>query len=93
LAAGLTVNWGFASGRSGDWPNGDFQYDASFKVWTLRVVGKGNKARDVTVTEELLAELEFYRRNAFNKQAMPEPGEDLPLIHQLNGKGWREPRP
>jgi site-specific recombinase XerC len=44
---------------------GDFQYDASFKVWTLRVVGKGNKARDVTVTEELLAELEFYRQKRF----------------------------
>ncbi|MTD34211.1 tyrosine-type recombinase/integrase [Paludibacterium denitrificans] len=72
---------------------GDFQYDASYKVWTLRVTGKGNKSRDVTVTEELLAELQYYRQHALNRLVMPEPGEDLPLIHQLNGKGWREPRP
>lgn len=72
---------------------GDFQYDASYKVWTLRVTGKGNKTRDVTVTEELLAELQYYRQHALNRLVMPDPGEDLPLIHQLNGKGWREPRP
>jgi site-specific recombinase XerD len=72
---------------------GDFCYDSSFDVWTLKVIGKGNKQRDVTITEELLAELRYYLRNALDKVDLPEPGDPTPLIFTLNGKGWRDPKP
>ncbi|MDN0084667.1 tyrosine-type recombinase/integrase [Crenobacter sp. SG2305] len=72
---------------------GDFRYDASYDVWTLRVLGKGNKLRDVTVTNELLAELRFYLRHALNRESLPEPDDPTPLLFALHRKGWRDPQP
>lgn len=71
---------------------GDFRYDASFEVWSLSVLGKGNKLRDVTVTEQLLDELRLYRRQALGQEALPDPDEPTPLVFTINGKGWRDPR-
>lgn len=47
--------------------------------WTLRVLGKGQRERFVTVNSALLYELKVYRKAA-RLEAVPYPGEQTPLI-------------
>ncbi|WP_221798598.1 tyrosine-type recombinase/integrase [Oceanobacter mangrovi] len=64
---------------------GDFQRDMDGNWW-LRVVGKGNKARMVTVSDEMLTALRRYR-NHLGLSELPTPGEQTPLVAKLRGKG------
>ncbi|MCY1490159.1 Tyrosine recombinase XerC [compost metagenome] len=53
--------------------------------WWLEVTGKGNKARLVPATDELIAELARYRR-ANRLPATPQPGETRPLVLPVIGR-------
>ena len=64
---------------------GDFQQDQDGHWW-LRVVGKGNKARMVTVSDDMLQALRRYR-NHLGLPALPYVGEQTPLIAKLKGRG------
>jgi len=64
---------------------GDFQADQDGNWW-LRVVGKGNKARMVTVSDDMLSALRRYRAH-LGLPAMPYIGEQTPLIPRLRGRG------
>jgi site-specific recombinase XerD len=64
---------------------GDFQADQDGHWW-LRVVGKGNKARMVTVSDDMLLTLRRYRKH-LGLPAMPYIGEQTPLIPKLRGRG------
>lgn len=50
--------------------------------WTLRVLGKGNKERFVTVSAALLDALIRHRRHR-GLPAMPAPGEETPIIRAI----------
>ncbi|AXK40296.1 integrase [Crenobacter cavernae] len=52
--------------------------------WWLDVVGKGEKARQIPVNDEMLAELRQYRES-LDLPALPSPGEDLPLVLKVRG--------
>ncbi|MET3133611.1 integrase/recombinase XerD [Oxalobacteraceae bacterium GrIS 1.11] len=52
--------------------------------WWLRVMGKGNKTRDVPVPCALLAEFQRYRL-AFGLAALPAPREAVPLLLTTRG--------
>lgn len=54
--------------------------------WWFRTVGKGNKERDVSVSDAMLAALKRYRLS-LNFPAFPSPGEETPLLMRLTGKG------
>ena len=64
---------------------GDFHTDADGNWW-LRVVGKGNKARLVTVSDDMLAALRRYREH-LNLPRLPYVGEQTPLVQRLKGRG------
>lgn len=64
---------------------GDFQNDSDGNWW-LRVVGKGNKARMVTVSDDMLDALVRYRRS-LNLSDFPYPGEQTPILPKLRGTG------
>lgn len=51
--------------------------------WSLRIIGKGEKERFVTVNSALLEELIRYR-NANGLSDYPVPGEDRPLLGSLH---------
>lgn len=54
--------------------------------WWFKTVGKGNKERDVSVSLAMLTALKRYRLS-LNLTALPTPGEFMPLIPKLSGKG------
>ena len=56
----------------------------------IQVVGKGSKARDVPLTDEVLAELQLYRRS-FCLAAMPVSNEDIPLVFSVQIKSGFRP--
>jgi len=56
---------------------GDFT--RSNRDWTLRVLGKGNKERFVTVNTSMLSELRRYRRSLLLPE-FPIPSERYPLV-------------
>lgn len=53
--------------------------------WWFKTVGKGNKERDVSVSDAMLAALKRYRL-ALGLSALPFPGEMTPLISKTSGK-------
>lgn len=53
--------------------------------WWLEIVGKGDKARLVPVTNELVVELIHYRRE-YGLTPLPLLGDPLPLVLPLSGK-------
>lgn len=56
------------------------------ECWWLSVVGKGNKPREIPVSDELLLELKRYRE--FNDlPARPHPAESTPLVIPLRRPG------
>jgi len=67
-----------ATGRMGDFVRTDGQ-------WSLRVIGKGRKVRDISVNSVLLQELLLYRSALHTEHKFPIPGELLPLVVSLNG--------
>lgn len=54
--------------------------------WWFKTVGKGNKERDVSVSNAMLEALKRYR-TSLNLSSLPSPGETVPLIAKAIGKG------
>lgn len=54
--------------------------------WWFKTVGKGNKERDVSVSNAMLEALKRYR-SSLGLSSLPSPGENLPLIPKAVGKG------
>ena len=65
-------------------------YQDSFDNWWFKTVGKGNKERDITVSEAMLGALARYRHHRGLTPALPTPCESTPLIHKLIGQGGVE---
>ena len=65
-----------AHGRMGDFTRKD-------RAWSLRVLGKGNKEKYVTVNSVLLREMVRYRQS-LKLADYPVPGEDSPLVASVN---------
>ncbi len=64
---------------------GDFQKDLDGHWW-FTTVGKGNKERQVSVSNAMLDALKRYRLS-LGLSPLPTPGEQTPLILRSNGKG------
>ncbi len=64
---------------------GDFERDLDANWW-FRTVGKGNKERQISVSDSMLAALKRYRA-ARGLSGLPAPGENTPLIHKNRGQG------
>ena len=64
---------------------GHFQPDTDGNWWFL-TVGKGNKEREVSVSDAMLEALKRYRLSRGLSQ-LPSTGESTPLIHKTRGKG------
>ncbi len=63
---------------------GDFVQDNQ-KNWWFNTVGKGNKARQVAVSDAMLSALQHYRTNYLKLTPNPMPGEKTPFIgHKKN---------
>lgn len=60
---------------------GDFERDPDGHWW-FNTVGKGNKARNVTVSDAMLKALKRYRQS-LRLTALPFAGEETPLIAKL----------
>ncbi len=54
-------------------------------MWWFNTVGKGNKARDVAVPDELISALKRYR-TYLNLSPLPHRGDNTPLFPKLKGK-------
>jgi len=64
---------------------GHFQMDQEENWWFV-TVGKGNKEREVSVSDAMLEALKRYRLSR-GLPPLPAPGESTPLIHKTRGKG------
>jgi len=64
---------------------GDFERDLEGNWW-FRTVGKGNKERLVSVSDNMLKALKRYRRSR-GLSELPAPGDAAPLIHKNRGQG------
>lgn len=64
---------------------GHFQVDQDGNWWFM-TVGKGNKEREISVSDAMLDALKRYRLSR-GLSALPSPGEASPLIHKTRGKG------
>jgi site-specific recombinase XerD len=64
---------------------GHFQSDQEGNWWFM-TVGKGNKEREISVSDAMLEALKRYRQSR-GLPALPGPGESTPLIHKIRGKG------
>lgn len=71
----------------GDWTPrmGNF-YKDSQGHWWFTTVGKGNKERSITVSDEMLAALRRYREH-LGLTALPLINEKTPLITKIRGEG------
>ncbi|MCC2666655.1 MAG: xerC 2 [Gammaproteobacteria bacterium] len=54
--------------------------------WWFKTVGKGNKERDISVSNAMLEALKRYRIS-LGLSGLPSPGESTPLIPKAFGKG------
>lgn len=72
--------------------HGDFYYKTHTvaskqeKTWWFRVLGKGNKLRDIPVSDDLLEALKRYRTQ-MGLSPLPAIGESLALFLKAKGKG------
>ncbi|MBL4580894.1 MAG: site-specific integrase [Gammaproteobacteria bacterium] len=64
---------------------GHFQADQEGNWWFL-TVGKGNKEREISVSDAMLEALKRYRLSR-GLSSLPMPGESTPLIHKTRGRG------
>ncbi len=64
---------------------GHFQRDVEGNWWFL-TVGKGNKEREISVSDSMLDALRRYRLSR-GLTPLPLPGEATPLIHKTRGNG------
>lgn len=61
-------------------------YKGSNNSWWFVTLGKGNKERTISVSDEMLAALKRYREH-LKFSPLPSPGEKTPLISKIRGKG------
>lgn len=54
--------------------------------WWFKTVGKGNKERDITVSQDMLKSLKRYRKS-LELPGLPSPSESDPLIPKKKGRG------
>lgn len=54
--------------------------------WWFKTVGKGNKERDISVSNAMLEALKRYRTH-LGLATLPSPGETTPLISKIVGTG------
>lgn len=54
--------------------------------WWFKTVGKGNKERNIAVSDAMLSALKRYRQ-ALNLSSLPYPGEIMPLLSKEKGQG------
>ena len=54
--------------------------------WWFKVIGKGNKERDISVSDAMLEAFKQYRRS-LNLVPLPSPIDNSPLIPKFIGKG------
>lgn len=64
---------------------GDFYLDQDSNWW-FTTVGKGNKQRDISVSDAMLEALKRYR-TALGLSPLPARGDTTPLISKTTGKG------
>lgn len=64
---------------------GHFYKDSSNHWWFI-TIGKGNKERTISVSDEMLGALRRYRKS-LGLTALPSPNEKTPLIEKIRGKG------
>lgn len=64
---------------------GDFERDLDGNWWFI-TVGKGNKQRNITVSDSMLDTLKRYRLS-LSLSPLPTPGDTTPLIAKTRGKG------
>jgi site-specific recombinase XerD len=64
---------------------GDFERDLEGNWW-FRTVGKGNKERQISVSDAMILAVKRYRESR-NLTPLPAPGEATPLIHKTRGQG------
>jgi site-specific recombinase XerD len=64
---------------------GHFQADQEGNWWFL-TVGKGNKEREISVSDAMLEALKRYRLSR-GLTSLPIPGESTPLVHKTRGRG------
>lgn len=64
---------------------GDFERDLEGSWW-FRTVGKGNKERIISVSDNMLVALKRFRQSR-GLADLPAPGESTPLIHKTRGQG------
>ena len=62
-------------------------YQDSQENWWFKTVGKGNKERDITVSEAMLKALARYRHHRGLSPALPLAGDTTPLIQKVVGQG------
>src|SRR5688572_23487473 len=63
----------------------DFERDFEGKWW-FRTVGKGNKERQISVSDSMLEALRRFRKSR-GLSELPAPGDYQPLINKTKGKG------
>ncbi|CUT17976.1 MULTISPECIES: tyrosine-type recombinase/integrase [Candidatus Ichthyocystis] len=63
----------------------NFYQDAN-GCWWFKVVGKGNKMREIAVSDAMLNALKRYRKS-LGLTDIPSPDDDFPLIPKERGKG------
>lgn len=61
-------------------------YQDSNGYWWFKTVGKGNKMRDIAVSDDMLSALKHYREN-MGLSLLPLPNEQTPLLPKEKGKG------
>lgn len=54
--------------------------------WWFKTVGKGNKERDISVSDAMLTSLKRYRQS-LGLTSLPSPGESTALVSKVLGKG------
>ncbi len=64
---------------------GHFQPDQEGNWWFV-TVGKGNKEREISVSDAMMEALKRYRLSR-GLTALPVPGESTPLVHRARGVG------
>ena len=64
----------------------DFKHDHEGNWW-FTTVGKGNKERQIAVSDVMLDALKDWRKHLNLSPTLPNPDDDYPLIPKLIGKG------
>lgn len=55
-------------------------------LWWFTTVGKGNKERQIAVSDAMLKALKRWRKH-LGLSALPSPGDNSPLIPKIRGRG------